>query len=182
MTRDLATGLVCLATSLILLALTLGLPGPSLLVPIGPGFYPRIILGITALLSAVLVVQALLARRSEPRSHGGATTPVSAAQTDRIDDRRGQVAAGGSDARPNYGLVARSFAVFGVYVALLPLLGFRLATLAFVIALQWLLGRPRTTRAWLTAFVIGLVTAFGVFHLFQDYLSVLLPRGRWTGF
>jgi putative tricarboxylic transport membrane protein len=158
MARDLTTGLVCLAASLMLFALTLDLPGPSLLVPIGPGFYPRIVLGITALLSAALAAQALLAyrRQSAPESKSGTG--------------------------PNYGLVGWSFGVFGIYVALLPPLGFRIATLAFVLALQWLLGRPRTPKAWITACVIAAVTAFATFHLFQDYLSVLLPRGRWTGF
>jgi hypothetical protein len=160
MTRDLATGLACLVASLILLALTLGLPGPSLLVPIGPGFYPRIILGITALLSAVLVAQTLFARRRT-------------AQKPAPDKS-------GTD--PNYGLVALSFATFGVYVVLLPLLGFRIATLGFVLALQWLLGRPKTPRAWLATCIIAVVTALATFHLFQDYLSVLLPRGRWTDF
>jgi hypothetical protein len=181
MERDLATGLVCLAGSLILLALTLGLPGPSLLVPIGPGFYPRIILGITALLSAVLVVQALRARRRKSGSDPHLARTAKAAASDptpSVSPSSGDKS--GSD--PNYELVGWSFAVFGVYVVLLPTLGFRIATLAFVLALQWLLGRPRTTRAWLMACVIALVTALGTFHLFQDYLSVLLPRGRWTGF
>ena len=166
MARDLTTGLACLAASLILFALTLDLPGPSLLVPIGPGFYPRIILGITALLSAVLAGQALLAyRRARQTGSSGSVPDLPKSGTD-----------------PNYGLVAWSFAVFGVYVALLPLLGFRIATLVFVLALEWLLGRPRTPKAWVIACVIAVVTAFATFHLFQDYLSVLLPRGRWTGY
>jgi putative tricarboxylic transport membrane protein len=156
MTRDLATALVCLAASLLFFALTLDLPGPSLLVPIGPGYYPRIILGITAVLSALLLVQTLLARRRAQKP---------AART-----------------KPNYGLVGWSFAVFGAYVAMLPLLGFRIATLGFMLAAQWLLGRPRTAKAWLVACVIAVVSAFATFHLFQDYLSVLLPRGRWTDY
>lgn len=159
MARDFATALVCLAASLLFFALTLDLPGPSLLVPIGPGYYPRIILGITAALSAVLLVQTLLARR---RARKPAAPPAVA--------------------KPNYALVGWSFAVFGAYVAVLPLLGFRLATLGFMLAAQWLLGRPRTARAWLVACVIAVVSAFATFHLFQDYLSVLLPRGRWTDF
>ncbi len=65
---------------------------------------------------------------------------------------------------------------------MLPLLGFRIATLGFMLAAQWLLGRPRTAKAWLVACVIAVVSAFATFHLFQDYLSVLLPRGRWTDF
>ena len=159
MSRDLITGSVCLAGSLFLLAFTYNLPGPSLLVPIGPGFYPRIILGITALLAAALVVQAWLARRrTQPASSKGAATS------------------------PNYALVLTSFAVFGIYVAVLPLLGFRLATFAFVLALQPLLERPRNAKGWAIAFAVALITAVATFHLFQDYLSVLLPRGRWTGF
>ena len=165
MARDLTTGLVCLAASLLFFALTLDLPGPSLLVPIGPGFYPRIVLGITAVLSAMLAVQALLAYRRKSASV-----------------RRSPKTATEPGPRPNYGLVAWSFAIFGIYVALLPPLGFRIATLVFVLGLQWLLGRPRTSKAWITACVIAAVTAFATFHLFQDYLSVLLPRGRWTDF
>ena len=157
MSRDLITGLVCLAGSLVLLALTYNLPGPSLLVPIGPGFYPRIILGITALLAAALVAQAWLARR---RAQPGSTAEAKG---------------------PNYALVLTSFAVFGIYVAVLPLLGFRLATFAFVLALQPLLERPRGAKGWTIAVAVALITAIATFHLFQDYLSVLLPRGRWTG-
>ena len=158
MTRDLITGLVCLTASLVLLALTYNLPGPSLLVPIGPGFYPRIILGISALLAAALVVQAWLARsKTQPADSSGTV-------------------------RPNYALVLTSFAVFGVYVGALPLIGYRLATFAFVLGLQPLLERPRNAKGWLAAVVVALITAVATFHLFQDYLSVLLPRGRWTGF
>ena len=158
MSRDLITGLVCLAGSLVLLAHTYNLPGPSLLVPIGPGFYPRIVLGITALLATALVVQAWLARR-RARPAGSTTEPKD----------------------PNYALVLTSFTVFGIYVAVLPLLGFRLATFAFVLALQPLLERPRNAKGWAIAVAVALITAIATFHLFQDYLSVLLPRGRWTG-
>ena len=161
MTRELITGLVCLATSLLFFALTLGLPGPSLLVPVGPGYYPRIVLGITAFLSAILVVQALLARRRT----GPATQKAAATQ-----------------AAPNYAMVLATFAIFGVYVALLPLVGYRIATFVFMLTLQPLLERPRGVTGWAIALAIAAVTSFATFHVFQDYLSVLLPRGRWTSF
>ncbi len=160
MSRDLITGLVCLIASLVLLALTIGLPGPSLLVPVGPGFYPRIILGISTALSAALVVQALLARRR-------AKAPAEKASP---------------QAAPNYTLVIVSFIVFGIYVALLPFLGYRIATFAFMLACQPLLEPPRGRRGWLIAVVVAFVTSFVTFYLFQDYLAVLLPRGRWTSF
>ena len=47
MTRDGVAGLICLALSIGMLALTRGLPQSSF-VPIGPEFYPRIVLGIMA--------------------------------------------------------------------------------------------------------------------------------------
>ena len=53
--------------------------------------------------------------------------------------------AGGAPRR-NYRLVVIAFAIVGAYVALLPLLGFRLATVLFVAALQAALDRPRTAR------------------------------------
>ena len=63
LSREGIAGLVCLVGSLVLLAATWGLPGPTLLVPVGPGFYPRIILGITAVLSLTLIVTDYAAQR-----------------------------------------------------------------------------------------------------------------------
>ncbi len=160
MTRDLITGLVCLIASLALLACTIGLPGPSLLVPVGPGFYPRIVLGICAVLSAALVVQAFIARKRTAKQSAEASEPT----------------------RPNYALVVASFAVFGIYIAAMPYLGYRVATFAFMLAFQPLLEAPRGMRGWIVALVVAVVTSFVTFHLFQDYLAVLLPRGRWTDF
>jgi len=152
--RDGLTGLVVLAASLVLLALTLDLKGHPL-VPIGPGFYPRIVLGITAGLSAILIVQDILARRRrEP----------------------------GAGERPNYLLVLSCFVVFGLYVGLLPWLGFRIATFWFVAALQALLEPPRGTRGWLIVLATAFSTTVIAYFLFEHYLLVLLPRGRWTDF
>lgn len=159
--RDGVAGLACLAGSLWLLALTRGLPQPAL-VPIGPGFYPRIVLGITAAFSAVLVVTDLLARRrARARRTATAEAPAALIRNPR--------------------LVGATFGIFTAYVALMPLLGFRLATGLFVLALQAVLElEPR--RHWLR---IALVAVFATWltHLaFEGYLSVLLPRGRWTEF
>ena len=153
--RDGIAGLVCLAGSLGLLALTRGLPHPAL-VPIGPGFYPRIVLGMTAALSAVLVVADLLARR---RARPGERAPAALIRNPR--------------------LVGTTFAIFAAYVALLPLLGYRLATALFVLALQAVLD-PEPRRHWLRIVLVAVFTAWLTHLAFEGYLSVLLPRGRWT--
>ena len=153
MSRDGVAGLAVLAASLVLFALTLDLKD-SPLVPIGPGFYPRIVLGLTALLSLGLVVGDVLNRKKslgeQPRQ------------------------------KLNYPLVALSFGVFALYAAALPGLGFRIATVAYVTAASALLAPPRGLKGWAGVTVLGLATAFLTWLVFEHYLSVLLPRGRWT--
>lgn len=157
MSRDAIAGLVVFAASLVLFGLTLDLKD-SPLVPVGPGFYPRLVLGLTALLSLGLVATEWAGRKSRP------------------------AAAAAPAAKPNYALVAFSFGVFALYLAALPTLGFRIATFAYVVASNALLGRPRSAKAWAGAVVLGAATALLTWFVFERYLSVLLPRGRWTDF
>jgi len=150
--RDGWAGLAVLIASLVLFWLTLGLKD-SPLVPIGPGFYPRIVLGVTAALSVWLVVSALLSPERP--------TP-------------------GPQLR--YGMVIAMFAVFGIYVGALSLLGFRVATFLYVAAANALLEPPRGARGWARIALVALLTAAGTYFIFERYLLVLLPRGSWTGF
>jgi hypothetical protein len=82
--------------------------------------------------------------------------------------------------RPNYALVTLTFAIFGVYVAALPYLGFRIATFLYVAATAALLDRPRDARGWGRILVLAVITAAVTYFVFERYLSVLLPRGRWS--
>ena len=151
--RDGWAGLAVLIASLVLFGLTIGLKD-SPMVPIGPGFYPRIVLGITAALSAWLVIADWLATKqpAPPRQ------------------------------RANYGLVAVMFAVFGLYAGALALLGFRLSTLLYVAATNAILQPPRGAKGWARVALVAVLTTLVVYVVFERYLLVLLPRGRWTGF
>ena len=149
--RDGIAGLVCLAGSLVLLWASRALPQPAL-VPIGPGFYPRILFGVTAVLSAALVVTDLMRR-----------------------DRERALPA-------NYRLVLLTFAIFTAYVFALPQLGYRMATLLFVAVLQATLDPPRTARAWMLLVALAFGAMLLTYYVFEIYLHVLLPRGRLTGF
>ena len=152
LSRDGWAGLAILVASLVLFALTLDLK-PSPLVPIGPGFYPRIVLGVTALL-AFLLVAFDFAKKESPRASGKA----------------------------HYAPVILHFAVFGVYVMLLPGLGFRIATFLYVAVANGLMAPPRKALDWVRVAVLALATAAATYYIFEHYLSVLLPRGRWTDF
>jgi hypothetical protein len=80
----------------------------------------------------------------------------------------------------DYGLVAAAFAVSGAYVALLPFLGFRIATVLFVAAFQAVLERPTTLRQWAVLAMVAVGTSAVTYVVFERYLTVLLPRGTWT--
>ena len=155
--RDGLAGLVLLAISLVLLVKSFQLPSLPI-VPVGPGFYPAIVLSFMAAASALLVLQDLMKRR--PTAETGS----------------------GDAPRRNYRLVVVAFAIVGGYVVLLPLVGFRVATVLFVGALQAALGRPQTARQWVVLAAIALGTAMASYFVFERYLMVLLPRGAWTGF
>jgi len=153
--RDGIAGLAVLAASLLLFALTLDLKANPM-VPVGPGFYPRIVLALTALLSLGLVVSDVLGRKRRPEE-----------QPKR---------------KLNYPLVAISFGVFALYAVALPWLGFRIATFAYVVASNALLAPPRGMKSWAGTIILGLLVSFLTWLIFERYLSVLLPRGRWTQF
>ena len=158
MTRDGIAGLAVLAASVVLFALTLDLKDNPM-VPVGPGFYPRIVLGLTAALSLGLIVADLLAHRRAPLS---AVTP--------------------KKEKLNYPLVVVSFGVFALYCVALPGLGFRIATFAYVVAANAVLAPPRGMKGWAGTLFLGFATAFITWLIFERTLSVLLPRGRWTHF
>src|SRR6187402_1723655 len=134
--RDGIAGLIGLATSLFLLPFSFGLPKLPI-VPIGPGFYPALVLVFMAAASALLVVQDMLVQRSSPAPAAEATAAP----------------------KRDYGLVAAAFAVSGAYVALLPFLGFRIATVLFVAAFQAVLERPTTSRQWAMLAVVAVGTS-----------------------
>ncbi|HWP60063.1 MAG TPA: tripartite tricarboxylate transporter TctB family protein [Candidatus Acidoferrales bacterium] len=136
------------------LYLSLGQIPANPLVPIGPDFYPRVLLLLLIGLSLALVLEGLFAKRL-PRER----------------------AAPGSWLR-EYQAVWLSFSLFFLYVVLLPRLGFLFSTILFVAALQWILGE-RTWRRLPGSLLTGIGTAVATYLVFEKYLYVLLPRASW---
>jgi hypothetical protein len=155
MARDGYAALAIFVVSALLYWATLGLQQHPL-APVSPGFYPRIVLGITAGLAVLLAIQDVLARRRPRAPRTKAERAIA------------------------YGRVMRAFGVFAAYVLALPYLGFRIATCAFVLAMQATLEWPRGARRWLTVIAVAIVATAITYFVFERYLMVLLPRGRWT--
>ena len=157
LSRDGIAGLVLLTVSLVLLFQSFSLPSLPI-VPVGPGFFPRIVLGFLATASVVLVLQDWSKRLVRAAASAGEPPP-----------------------RRNYPMVAAAFVIVAIYIALLPLFGFRVATPLFVGALQAMLDLPRTVRQWAVLVAVAIGTVAVTYLVFETYLLVLLPRGSWTG-
>ncbi len=156
--RDGVIGLICVVVSLALLVQSFSLPQLPL-TPVGPGFYPRIVLSLLVLGGLVLMLQDVLASRIAGP------------------------AAGGDEPQPagNLRLVALLFGIVGLYALLMPVLGFRIATALFVLTLMPAIEWPTSTRAWATIIAIAIATSLTTYVVFERYLLVLLPRGSLTG-
>jgi putative tricarboxylic transport membrane protein len=161
MGRDGIVGLFLLAITLWLYHHTGEIPHPPF-IPLGPEFYPRGLLGLLGGLSVALVATDVLSRGSDPTS------------------RRGKKEESFRRRIEPYGQVLLTYFLFGGYVALMPLVGFRVATLLFVAALAWMLG-PRSVRHGVVSVSLAAAFTAAVYFVFEVYLKLLLPRGVITG-
>lgn len=155
LTRDGWGGIAVFGFSAALFGMTFSIPDNPL-VPLGPAFYPRIVLALSGALGLWMLVGDLLAKPKAALAAGGA--------------------------RLNYWAVVAHFAVLGLYVGALPYAGFRLSTFVYVCAANAMMDPPRGAKGWARVVVLGLATAGLTWFVFEKNLSVLMPRGRWTGF
>lgn len=150
MHRDAAVGGLLALLSVFLLWETREIPHPPF-IPLGPAFYPRVLLSVFLLLSLALLVSGLRAGRQARRWEWRAWFA-------------------------RYRVILGSFLLFGLYTLAMPTLGYPLSTGLFTAAMQWLLGR-RGLRRLPGVLAVALATAVGTYVVFQLYLHVLLPRG-----
>jgi len=122
-------------------------------IPIGPSFYPRVMLIFLAGLAVWLIAEDLLKKRPSAGEAKKAAGPA-----------------------PNYRRVLWGFLIFLGYVACLDLIGFVTSTFLFILGLSWAIG-PRNIREIPKLFAVAVGTALVCYLLFEKYLYVFLPRG-----
>jgi putative tricarboxylic transport membrane protein len=152
MRRDTGIGLGLLAFCGVLYWQTGAISIPPF-VPIGPAFYPRVLLILLAGLAVWLFVEEIHRGRGPSR---GVKKPE-----------------GGP---PNYRRVVLGFIVFLAYVASLNIIGYITSTFLFVLVLSWTIG-PRNLRGLPKLVAVAFGTALVIYLVFEKYLFVFLPRG-----
>jgi len=122
--------------------------------PLGSGSFPRLVLAALVAINLALILK-------EARTFA-ALAPAEKGLVGRWCWRH----------RLAFGVLA----LFSLYIFAVPMLGFALASLGFLLAGQWLLG-ARSGKALLIGLVVALVFSFGVDTLFRDVFVISLPRG-----
>ena len=130
--------------------LTADLPERTIPNTPGPSFFPWIITVSLAVLSAALLVRgARSARRGEALVQGGKPARLALA----------------------------GLAWFALYLAVLPSVGFPLASVPFFAGLMWLYGERRPL--WIAAASLALPVI--LYLVFRDMFQILLPPGLLAG-
>ncbi|SDN58055.1 tripartite tricarboxylate transporter TctB family protein [Vreelandella arcis] len=124
--------------------------------PMGAGTFPRIVLAFLVVFNVMIIIKEL----------------PSLKQTSALS--QGAVRAWLIEHRLAFGVLI----LFGLMTAAVPILGFRWASLPFLIVCQYLLG-ARSTKALVIATVIALALSFGLESLFRHVFTISLPRGMW---
>jgi putative tricarboxylic transport membrane protein len=152
MSRDTGIGIGLLAFCGLLYWQT-GLITVPPFVPIGPAFYPRVMLLFLAGLAVWLIGEDLLKKGRAAGETKKRTGPA-----------------------PNYRRVLWGFLIFLGYVVGLDLIGFITSTFLFILGLSWAVG-PRKVREIPKLLLVAAGTAMACYLLFEKYLYVFLPRG-----
>jgi putative tricarboxylic transport membrane protein len=69
-----------------------------------------------------------------------------------------------------------TFALIGIYSALLPSVGFTIMSALYIFA-QILILTPQERRSWLPALAVGFFFAVVIDFIFVKLIGVLLPKG-----
>jgi putative tricarboxylic transport membrane protein len=122
-------------------------------------FFPRLLLGLLALLAILMLIRSFLPSQKKV---------LKAADEKEPESTKGRG-----------WLVWAVFALFALYIFSLDLLGFILSSFLFMVIIYLLITKGSQRSAKSNVMAIGglLATAVALFFIFEQMLNVFLPRG-----
>lgn len=153
LTKDRALALALLLIVAVMWIASGDIRPPTAWQPYGSALFPRILLVVIGLLSLLVLVRSLLTKVPE---QAGLGTRIN----EWFQSRR---------------TILAIFLLFGLYAALLPLVGYIAATMGFLIASFALLMGIDTRRKWVINLTISCTLAIVIFVIFRYGLNVWLP-------
>lgn len=122
---------------------------------LGAGAFPQIVCAAIGLLSMVAIVDSL--RKISYLGYGRFYTEAKAWMCRRY-------------------LVFITLGALTLYILVIPIIGFSIASMIFLFSVQVIL-MPRSTKSIVIALITALVFSFGLNWLFAEVSTVFLPRG-----
>jgi len=123
--------------------------------PLGAGSFPRLILGALVIFNLAIMVQSMTALR-------GADRAASVGARQWFLQRR---------------LAFATLAAFAIYALSMPWIGFAMASLLFLLAVQVILGARRGRRLLIAA-IVATIFGLGLYMMFSHVFLISLPQGR----
>jgi len=159
MGRDAVIGLIVVVMSVLLLFNTMGIPTPPI-VPLGPAFYPRMLLALLLVMGMILFILDIFKRKPSGKRKGD--------KEKALKDEGWLI---------KYKKVIWGFTVFGLYILFIPIIGFYSSTAVVLVILQAILGYrgPRQLPLFL---IVSIITTVCIYLIFEKYLMVVFPKGH----
>ncbi|MGM8931819.1 tripartite tricarboxylate transporter TctB family protein [Salinicola halophyticus] len=123
--------------------------------PLGAGSFPRLVLSALVIFNLAIMVQSMTALRGTGRA-------ASVGARRWFLQRR---------------LAFATLAAFAIYALSMPWIGFAMASLLFLLAVQFILGARRGRRLLIAA-IIAAIFGLGLYALFSHVFLISLPPGR----
>jgi putative tricarboxylic transport membrane protein len=151
--KDRALALITLAIVAIMFAESTSIPPRTSWQPYGSAFYPRLLLAVVAVFALLLLGRSFMpnVERQRPLLPDIATF-----------------------SKTNHRVIAL-FVMFGIYAAILPVVGYIAATGGFLIASLALLSGLSSRRKTIATLAISVITPLMIYAVFQYGLGIRLP-------
>jgi len=139
---------------------TRNFPPPSAIENLGAAFFPNLLALILVILSILLIIESILLERAKK-----AKTVIDSGE--RLEEDSFAVET------LSYPHLIGTIVLTGLYIILLPPVGYLIVTPIFLIVLIWFLGTVR----WLTNILCSVLLTIILYILFHTMLGVALPSG-----
>ena len=153
LTKDRALALALLLIVAVIWVESGSIAPPTSWQPYGSALFPRILLVVIGIFSLLILVRSLLVKVPE---RAGAKQLIN----EWFQSRR---------------TILALFLLFGLYAALLPVVGYIAATIGFLVASLALLMGINTRRKWMINLTLSFTLAIVIFVVFRYGLNVWLP-------
>lgn len=151
MSKDRVLAITLLLFVIVMFTETFNIAGKNSFQIYSSAFYPRILLAVIAALTVVLLITSFLGNKKGTRK--------------KVEFKDLE----------KYAKVVLLFVFFGIYISILPYLGFILSSTIYLFISQGILMGYRKVKTLILNVAVSLIATFSIYFIFNNLLNVWLP-------